>query len=350
MRTRNGFTLVELLVVVAIVALLAALILPGLSRAREYAYFTSCKSSQRQTGISFLIFASNNNGRMPEGERRCWESGHYPGRPLTVRRLGIVGKQWMWGPEIQGESLLRKVYMDLSGKGADWDGAYRSGFVALPREAGMYLPVEALWDPIVKVRDWYPWGSGSPMSGRPQLSGPVVEYRAGDEMLRDVLTRTEFIFGYEFFVHSIGCSGYQRNPANNEHVLRGYGGPRGYNECEIPFRPAVKDRPMMSSHHPSAWVMGCYMPNMTYNGMARSYRSHFGVRRTEEGLFRFNVLHLDGHIHDGLWKDPRLEYGWLLDSAGGWSAGIPYGWLWKPDPNDGLKAEPEFDGAFDRNR
>lgn len=56
---RSGFTLVELLVVIAIIALLIAILLPSLSRAREQARETACAANLADFGRSFLAYSNS---------------------------------------------------------------------------------------------------------------------------------------------------------------------------------------------------------------------------------------------------------------------------------------------------
>lgn len=61
-----GFTLVELLVVISIIALLLSVMLPALRSAKEKAKQVVCASQQKQVGAGFFMYAQSNDNKLPQ--------------------------------------------------------------------------------------------------------------------------------------------------------------------------------------------------------------------------------------------------------------------------------------------
>jgi prepilin-type N-terminal cleavage/methylation domain-containing protein len=61
-KRKRGFTLVELLVVIGIIAVLISLLMPSLTKARNQAKFVQCQSNLRQVGVFLVNYCNDNNG------------------------------------------------------------------------------------------------------------------------------------------------------------------------------------------------------------------------------------------------------------------------------------------------
>ncbi len=105
MRKRNGFTLVELLVVIGIIAVLIAILLPSLARARVAANRIVCSNNVRQIALASMLYAQDYDGFLPptsEGSQGEIIIGYLArsvhGVALLVN-LGMVPARACYSPE-----------------------------------------------------------------------------------------------------------------------------------------------------------------------------------------------------------------------------------------------------------
>jgi prepilin-type N-terminal cleavage/methylation domain-containing protein len=64
---KKGFTLIELMIVIAIIAILAAILVPNFLRARAQGQFTSCQSNCKNIGTALEMYSTDNSGHYPTG-------------------------------------------------------------------------------------------------------------------------------------------------------------------------------------------------------------------------------------------------------------------------------------------
>lgn len=99
MNKRTGFTLVELLATIAIIALLVAMLLPAVQTAREAARRSACANNLRQQGLAIAQYAAHGGDQLPPGAPAvttgtAWKYKVLPG--LFVHLLPHLGQMSLW--------------------------------------------------------------------------------------------------------------------------------------------------------------------------------------------------------------------------------------------------------------
>ena len=87
---KSSFTLIELLIVIAIIAILAGMLLPALNKAREKARMTSCTNNLKQNGLGLSAYSMDYNVLPLRGWR---DSGEPYWNGVLTNRKYISNKQ-----------------------------------------------------------------------------------------------------------------------------------------------------------------------------------------------------------------------------------------------------------------
>jgi len=101
-----GFTLVELLVVMAILGVLAALLFPTFTRTREKSRQAVCLNNQRQLALAIIIWTQDGNERLPPAEN-VWEAIDVPPKTLVCPTAGGIDNTYAYSGLLADLPLAR---------------------------------------------------------------------------------------------------------------------------------------------------------------------------------------------------------------------------------------------------
>ena len=188
----RAFTLVELMVVTAIIAILAAILYPVFAQAREAARKASCQSNLEQLGMALHLYAHDHDGRFPVADQD-WSP--LLGRYLTSTSVLRCPTDWLpeAGQPARAGAPLYSSYQYRGGLSledradipvaADWDlrhprmanVLYLSGSVralSWGNSTGVWIPVTRGPRPLPPGVSAPPGTLPTPFIGEPEGSPP----------------------------------------------------------------------------------------------------------------------------------------------------------------------------------
>ncbi len=178
-KSRMAFTLVELLVVLAIISILAALLLPGLRNARDTAKRTACMNNLRQSGLAVQMLANDNSGWV--------DPSHIGTNEWHVALRPYLGSNSV---------LLNDVYP------GEWSRACPGTRMGYQNWYNLMYGLNQIF-----FQDWIPWGSGS-----------YVNVRSLNEVKRSATT---FLIGESWAYQIPSCASCFNPSAIGDPTLSG---------------------------------------------------------------------------------------------------------------------------------
>jgi prepilin-type processing-associated H-X9-DG protein/prepilin-type N-terminal cleavage/methylation domain-containing protein len=334
---RRAFTLVELLVVIGIIAVLVAILLPALNRARQQALEVECMSIARQWGAGLQMYVDQNKGQLPQKGPGGTNAGDDSFGPQS----GIIGVNdpSLWFNAIP-PLINNKSYYDLlvlSQTGNPLVSGHTGPAVPLPHAGDNSIFICPVQGPPGSE---YLAPTGSDVIGGDYFSinGPSTKNVDSYGVLRvngNTAQHTfnwagTFVFNSKLTETIASSTALVQNPAIKmsslvptsdvvvmDEMIANYG------EYKDPTVQAYANDPRINSLRTSGAAFTVDANGFSSNvAQPKACWTRFTTRHNHGG----NILFADGHVSWFSWKDVQIP----LDGSTNWSANQPSKLIWCP--------------------
>jgi prepilin-type N-terminal cleavage/methylation domain-containing protein/prepilin-type processing-associated H-X9-DG protein len=279
---RKGFTLVELLVVITIIGMLAALLLPAVYQALELANRAACKSSLKQIGTAAHVWATSHRQKWPE----LWSSDS-----SQWNQVGKTRKDWY--DVLSGEDVKWDIKAEDQGSGTPIDS----------NTAGLWLMISAGG----LTPDIYLCPSAGHLRDQ-----TVVEYNKVRDFRAENFVSYSYqnTFGPYYLSETSGQASQLAVAADANPQRRDFysGGGGGGTATLVTDAYLVQKPKFEESEETTKWNQD----------LTEGLSNPWEINSPNHRFKGQNVLYLDGHVE---WRDhpyagPQWDNIWLLQKAG----------------------------------